>query len=99
MFGRFGIKNRVEEDLARIRRANLPDERPDSEHAERTEQTERTQTKRQKRINRNNIDADERIGIKDILAMIIAALSIVLPYLAAFVAILGLFVWMFTMIF
>ena len=41
----------------------------------------------------------ERFGAKDMLAMIIAAFSILLPYVAVFVAVLGLAVWAITVIF
>ena len=84
MFG----KNRVEEDLERIRRANLPDKYPESDHPH-----------EKKRKKREPVNTEDRIGFKDILAMIIAVLSIVLPYAAVFVAALGLFVWGMTRFF
>jgi len=74
MFG----KNRVEEDLARIRKANLPPE---------------------KRPDRENIAPDEKFGAKDILAMIIAVFSIVLPYAALFIGLMGLFVLLISRVF
>jgi len=69
MFG----KNRVEQDLARIREANLPQEKlPEPK----------------------NTASDERFGATDILAMIIAVFSLLLPYLAVFVGVIGLVVWL-----
>ncbi|MCL1796579.1 MAG: hypothetical protein FWG37_06795 [Clostridia bacterium] len=74
MFG----KNRVEEDLARIREANLP---PEKRRAHKT------------------AAMDDKVGAKDILAMIIAVFSIVLPYAALFIGVMGLFVWLISRFF
>jgi len=82
MFG----KNRVEEDLARIRHANLPEKYPDP-------------PPQHKRLARHETNPDERIGAKSIFAMIIAAFSIILPYAAALIAILGLVVLLITRFF
>jgi len=83
MFG----KHRVEEDLARIRRASLPQKYPDPA------------AQQEKRSKRPKDEPEERIGAKDVLAMIIAVFSILAPYVAAFIVILGLFVWGFTVLF
>ena len=64
-------KNRVEEDLARIRAANLPPENRPALKAP---------------------DPEDRLGVKDILAMIIAVFSIVLPYAALFIGVMGVIV-------
>ena len=71
----FGYNRRVEEDLERIRKANLPPERLANEIA--SEQNAR--------------DKLESITKKEIFSMIIAAWSIVFPYLTVFAAFLLLF--------
>jgi len=58
---------RVEEDLERIRRANLPRERRDS--ADKKEKRARDASKE-----------DLRFSFKDIFAMTIAVFSLLLPY-------------------
>jgi len=67
-------KKRVDEDLERIRKANLPDKNvPD------------------KNVVIEEVKADvEEIKLEkgDLLAMILAVLSIILPYLLAFAAIM-----------
>ena len=65
----FFQRRRVEEDLERIRKANLPAAAEDSGEAGKE---------------------PERIGAKDILAMIIAIFSIVLPYVLIFIAVMAL---------
>ena len=80
MFG----KRRVEEDLARIRHANLPQKYPDPGLPRRE---------------RREAGPQERIGAKDVLAMIIAVFSILLPYAVAFIAVMALVVWGFVMFF
>jgi len=94
MFGKnlFG-KGRVEEDLARIRHANLPEKYPDPARPP------AKRSKRSERPERPEAEPQERIGAKDVLAMIIAVFSILAPYVAAFIAIMGLIVWGFTVIF
>ena len=73
MFG----KNRVEEDLERIRKANLPDKAPAPPRP----------------------GSDDAFGAKDILAMIIAVFSIVLPYALVFIGIMGLIVFLISRVF
>jgi hypothetical protein len=74
-------KYRVEEDLARIRHANLPDKYPE------------VPPRRCKRLKREELNHEERIGAKDVFAMIIAVCSLILPYAAAFIGVMGLIVW------
>lgn len=62
----FFRKNRVEEDLDRIREANLPEEN----------------------LNKRQND-DLQLEKGDILAMILAVMSLVLPYILAFLGIMG----------
>lgn len=69
-------KRRVEEDLERIRQANLPEKYA-------AEQEQKVQEKASK---------EERVGAKDVFAMIIAVFSIILPYVLGFVAIMGLLI-------
>jgi len=81
----FGRDNRVEEDLARIRRANLP---PDQLAAlEAKEASER------------EAFLKDKPGAKDIFAMILAVMSLVAPYALAFIGLLLLFGWGFGWIF
>lgn len=75
LFGR----NRVEEDLEKIRRANLPPEKLAEEDKRKKEQEESMLL-----LEKN-----------DILAMILAVFSLVLPYIIAFMAIIGLVVVLF----
>ncbi|MDD4378304.1 MAG: hypothetical protein PHH48_09225 [Eubacteriales bacterium] len=61
-------KNRVEEDLRRIREANLPVEK----------------------LNNNKEPLDDlNLEKGDILAMILAVMSLILPYILAFIGIMG----------
>jgi len=62
-------KNRVEEDLQRIREANLPKEELND-------------------TNEHNDDLNLEKG--DILAMILAIMSLILPYILAFLGIMGI---------
>lgn len=65
----FFKKNRVEEDLQRIKEANLPEERfanTDKEHQD-----------------------DMRLEKGDILAITLAIMSLILPYILAFLGIMG----------
>lgn len=66
---------RVEEDLARIRHANMPEKYPDPAEAKRRKKEKTAQ--------------EERVGVKDILAMIIAVFSIVMPYVILFIALIA----------
>jgi len=67
-------KNRVEDDLEKIRRANLPDEKSKEE------------------IKTN---ADElKLEKGDMLAMILAVMSLILPYVIAFVGIMTIVVFL-----
>lgn len=67
-------KNRVEDDLEKIRRANLPDEKSKEE------------------IKTN---ADElKLEKGDMLAIILAVMSLVLPYVIAFVGIMTIVVFL-----
>jgi len=75
-------KHRVEEDLARIRHANLPDKYPEPP------------PRRGKLRKREKPDPEDHIGAKDVFAMIIAVCSIILPYAVAFIGIMGLIVWL-----
>lgn len=67
-------KRRVEQDLERIRKANLTDEQRAHEEAQAQEEQRR-------------LASIEKIGKKDILAMIIAAFSVILPYVLVFVSV------------
>lgn len=62
-------KKRVEEDLQRIREANLPEEKLN--------------------ISKESLD-DLNLEKGDILAMILAVMSLILPYILAFIGIMGL---------
>ena len=73
----FSQKRRVEQDLERIRRANLSPEALEAEER---------QTRRADEIERAN---KEHFGFKDVLAMIIAVLSLLLPYVLIFCAVIG----------
>ena len=81
----FFQKDRVEQDLARIREANLP---------------EAAEQAKKKALHASKSKAGhDRIGIQDVFAMIIAVLSLIIPYVLAFVGvmaavILGLYYWM-----
>ena len=67
-------RRRVEQDLLRIRQANLPHAREeDIENA----------------VSSKKEPARDRIGAKDILAMVIAVFSIILPYVLFFIGVLG----------
>ncbi len=71
----FGGKKRVEEDLEKIRFANLSPEKQDKELAE-------------KELRKKEIDSI-KYEKNDRLALIIATFSIVLPYLFTFIAVIG----------
>ena len=64
----FFRKNRVEEDLDRIRKANIPEEK----------------------LNKNKeLPDDLQLEKGDILAMTLAVMSLILPYILAFLGIMG----------
>ena len=74
---------RVEEDLERIRKANLP---PEIREAEEEKERKAIEALR---------SGDTRITMKDILAMIIAVLSILLPYALIIIVVLVVFLFLF----
>ena len=74
---------RVEEELERIRKANLTPEQMEAEEANKREMEEAIQS------------GDIKITAKDILAMIIAALSIILPYALIFIGVAILVLYLF----
>ena len=79
-------KRIVEEELERIRVANLPPEKTEAEEVEETEEPEAIEA----------IQTDEvKITPKDILAMIIAAFSLIIPYALIFLALTALIVYFF----
>lgn len=69
----FGNRRRVDEDLERIRRANLPPDKMAEEEAA------------EKRGRKNA----EAFTAKDIFSATLAAFSVVLPYVAVFVGLLA----------
>lgn len=71
----FGGKKRVEEDLEKIRFANLSPEKQEKELAE-------------KEVRKKETDSI-KYEKNDRLALIIATFSIVLPYLLTFIVIIG----------
>jgi len=76
----FFNNRRVEEDLERIRKANLDTEDQKADTSQ----------------NATACDDDLRITAKDILAMTIAVFSLILPYLAAMAITIGLvLLWFF----
>ena len=80
----FGNRRVVEEELERIRKANLTPEQLEAEEANEREMREAIQS------------GEIKLTAKDVLAMIIAALSIVVPYMLLFI---GLAVLMFLLFF
>jgi len=74
---------RVEEDLERIRRANLPPEVFKAEDEEKRRVTEVYQT------------AKYRVTFKNIFAMTIAVLSLILPYAIILIAVMVVFMYLF----
>jgi VIT1/CCC1 family predicted Fe2+/Mn2+ transporter len=74
---------RVEEELERIRKANLPPEVIEAEEAKKREMKEAIQS------------GDMNITAKDVLAMIIAAFSIIIPYALIFIGIAALVLYLF----
>lgn len=80
----FFQRKKVEEDLARIRKANLTPAQLKREEEE--------QQKAEAKYKENTAG----IGAKDIFAMIIAVFSLILPYVLALLAVWALVVWLFT---
>ena len=78
-----GNRRRVDEDLKRIRQANLSPE----QLAEQEDQAEAEK--------RETIERLKDFTFKDFLAMVIAALSIIIPYLLIFSAVMALFIFLF----
>lgn len=79
----FFQKRRLEEDLARIRRANLSPEKLREEEA--------AEQKMKAAVQENR----ERLSAKDVFAMIIAVFSLILPYVLGLLAVWALVVWLF----
>jgi hypothetical protein len=75
----FFRRNRVEEDLERIREANLPD---------------------REEIKMNEKQSDD-LGLEkgDILAMVLAVISLILPYAIAFLGALGIVIFLMYLFF
>jgi len=76
-------KHRVEEDLERIRKANLPPDVLEAEEKKEREAVEALQSD------------DVRITAKDVLAMIIAAFSIIIPYALLFIGVAVMVLYFF----
>lgn len=73
-------KNRVEEDLEKIRNANLPYKKTYSEANKQDTAY----------IYNKNIEEDDlKLEKGDLLAMILAVMSLILPYIIAFVGIMA----------
>lgn len=73
-------KNRVEEDLEKIRNANLPDKKTYSEANKQDAAYI---------YNKNFEEDDLKLEKGDLLAMILAVMSLILPYVIAFVGIMA----------
>ena len=73
-------QDRVEEDLERIRRANIPTEKYGEEQ----------------RIKKQKSASVEKLHLEknDLLAMVLAVFSLVLPLILIFIAIMGIFVFL-----
>ena len=102
----FFQKRRLEEELERIRKANLPSERNDEGETDDFETTDAADTEglaeledsRSEMVEDSTkpaVSDDLRLTTKDIIAMIIAAFSIVIPYALLFIGIAVLFVYLF----
>ena len=113
----FFQNRRVEEELERIRKANLPSERKDEGETEEleildaadiggletvdvadTEEVIELEASRSKIIDESGKSAvsdDLKLTSKDVLAMIIAAFSIIIPYALLFIGIAILFLYLF----
>lgn len=73
-------KSRVEEDLERIRRANLPPEKQEEDHF--------------KRINDGEQREKLNLEKNDLMAMILAVFSLIIPYILVFIGIMGVIVFL-----
>ncbi len=73
-------KNRVEEDLEKIRKANLPNDKL---------QEEETKPKKN----------DLQLEKNDLLAMVLAVMSLILPYVIAFVGIMAAVVFLLSLLY
>ena len=73
-------KTRVEEDLERIRKANLPPEKQEEDHL--------------KKINNGESPEKLKLEKNDLLAMILAVLSLIVPYILIFAAAMGSIVFL-----
>lgn len=75
-------KDRVEEDLQKIRQANLSPEKFEEECRIKKQKTESTSM--------------EKLHLEknDLLAMVLAVFSLVLPFILIFIAIMGIFVFL-----
>ena len=73
-------KTRVEEDLERIRKANLPPEKQEEDHL--------------KKINSGESHEKLKLEKNDLLAMILAVLSLIVPYILIFAAAMGSIVFL-----
>jgi len=77
----FNNRARLEEDLERIRKANLPlEKRLEEEQKEEAEK---------KAIKKSLASEEGKLTIKDIFAMTIAILSLILPYAAIIILAMG----------
>jgi hypothetical protein len=102
----FFQNRRVEEELERIRKANLPPERrvegetdelEDINAAEATEVDglETPDAEKTGDLSKPDESVELRLTGKDIFAMTIAALSIVIPYALLFIGIAVVFIYLF----
>lgn len=82
----FNFKNRVEEDLERIRRANLPPDKSDEELVKKQEISSAT---------------GEKLSLEknDLTAMILAVFSLILPYFLVFIGVMGLSLYLLSKFF
>lgn len=82
----FNFKNRVEEDLERIRRANLPPDKSDEELVRKQEISSAS---------------GEKLSLEknDLTAMILAVFSLILPYFLVFIGIMGLSLYLLSKFF
>jgi len=82
----FNNRRRLEEDLERIRQANLPPEALEAEEERRRLQKETQEAAGQDKI---------KLTAKDVLAMTIAILSIIVPYVLVIFAGIALVLFLF----
>jgi hypothetical protein len=102
----FFQNRRVEEELERIRKANLPPARKDEGETNEPEsidvssiedavEFETTDSEMTGVLEKPAQSDDLKLTSKDIFAMIIAALSIVIPYALLFIGIAVVFIYLF----